>query len=246
MTFSPNEHYRFSLKEGMSGWDVWAVQIALNATPGKPGLVEDGAFGPLTGSAVRELQARLGVTVDGICGPQTQATLCVRECNAVQHVAPGGLLKGVCLGESGGIIPATSPPYPDGSRDYFALQDNLNQPSQAALKEAADIGLQARAVGMRVRSAFEDFLGQPGAQSEEQAWRLAVLSYNWPAAANQIAAGHTTSWTYIEAGTGARRRLSDPAPWVEAYGIPGVTTGLDWTHFYVAGKVVYVKSWAVS
>jgi hypothetical protein len=243
--FSPTEHYRYSLKQGMSGWEVWVIQIALNSTPAKPGLAEDGVFGPVTAAAVRELQANLGVTVDAICGPQTQAALCVRECNAIKHVVPTGLLKGVCLGESGGIIPATSPVYPNGSRDYFALQDNLNKPSQAALREAANLALQARNVAEARRSAYEFFLGQPGAKTAEEAWRLAVLSYNWPAAANQIAAGHADTWIYTESGTGIHRKLSAPAPWVEAYGIPGVSTGLDWCHFYVSSKVVYVKNWSV-
>jgi hypothetical protein len=246
VTFSPNEKYRYSLKEGMSGWDVWACQIALNSTLGKPGLVEDGVFGPITTAAVRIIQGHLGITVDGICGPQTQASICVRECNAVHHVVPTGLLKGACLGESGGIIPATSVLYPNGSRDYGPLQDNLNLPSQAALKEAFDIVLQAREVAGRIKSTYVSFHGQPGAQSQETAWRLAVLNYNWPAAANQIAAGHADTWIYVESGTGIKRRLSDRAPWVEAYGIPGVTTGLDWTHFYVASKVAYVTSWTVS
>lgn len=244
--FSPNEHYRYSLKLGMSGFDVWAVQIALNATPAKPRLAEDGSFGPVTAAAVRELQANLGVKVDAICGPQTQAALCVRECNAVKHVVPTGLLKGICLGESGGIIPTTSTVYPNGSRDYGPLQDNLTHPSQAALREAFDVVLQAREVAERVESTFVSFHGQAGAKSEEDAWRLAVLNYNWPAAANQIAAGHADTWIYTEAGTGAHRKLNVPAPWVQTYGIPGVSTGLDWCHFYVASKVVYVQSWTVA
>lgn len=245
MTFVPNEHYRYSLRQGMSGFDCWAVQIAFNATPGKPRLVEDGIFGPATVAAVKALQQHLGVTVDGICGPQTQASLCVRECDAIQHVVPAGLLKGICLGESGGIIPTTSTLYPNGSRDYGPLQDNLTHPAQAALKEAFDVVLQAREVAERVRSTFASFHGQPGAKSEEDAWRLAVLNYNWPAAANQIAAGHADTWIYTESGTGVHRKLSAPAPWVEAYRIPGVRTGLDWCHFYVATKAVYVKNWSV-
>lgn len=244
--FQPNEHYRFSLKQGMSGPDVWAVQIALNATPGKPGLAEDGAYGSHTVGAVEALQGHLGVKVDGICGPQTQAALCIRECNAErQHAVPTGLLKGICLGESGGIIPTTSSLYPNHSRDYGPLQDNLTAPTQQALREAFDIVLQAKEVAGRVRSTFESFHGQPGAKSTETAWRLAVLNYNWPAAANQIAAGHQQTWTYIESGTQIKRHLIDPAPWVEQYGVPGVRTGLEWCEFYVAGKVVYVKSWTV-
>ena len=242
--FSPNEHYRYSLKQAMSGWDVWSIQIALNATPGKPRLVEDGVFGPATAAAVKTIQGHLGVTVDGICGPQTQSALCVRECNAVQHVVPAGLLKGICLGESGGIIPTTSAVYPNGSRDYGPLQDNLTSPSQAALREAFNVVLQAHEVAERVKSTFISFHGQPGAHSTEEAWRLAVLNYNWPAAANQIAAGHGDTWTY--SSEGKRYRLADPVPWVEAFHIPNVRTGWDWCRHYIDSKAVYVKTWSVA
>lgn len=244
-TFQPNEHYRFSLKAGMSGPDVWAVQITLNATPWKPGLAEDGVYGPRTVEAVETIQRRLAVKVDGVCGPITQSTLCVRECDLVQHVVPAGLLKGICLGESGGIIPTTSPVYPNGSRDYGPLQDNLSSPSQQALREAFDIVLQAKEVAGRVKSTFVSFRGQLGAKTAEDAWKLAVLNYNWPAAANQIAAGHQATWVYVESGTGTKRHLADPAPWVEQYGVPGVRTGLDWCRFYVASKIIYVKSWTI-
>lgn len=244
--FAPNEHYRFSLREGMSGWDVWAVQIALNGTPGKPGLVEDGVFGDRTRKSVTNLQVNLHVTGDGIVGPQTQAALCARECEAVKHVVPVGLVKGICFGESSGIIPSTSSRYPNGSRDYGPLQDNLTAPSQAALREAFDVALQARGVAGARRSAYESFLGKPGAKTMEEAWRLAVLNYNWPAAAEQLADGHGASWTYVESGTGVVRKLADAAPWVEALGVPGVRSGLDWCTFYVDSKVVYVSSWTVS
>jgi hypothetical protein len=242
-TWHPNNTYRFSFRKGMSGWDVWAIQVALNGSGHS--LVLDGAFGPLTDAAVRAVQTALHVTVDGIMGPQTQAALCAAECaRAELHLTPKGLLKGICFGESGGIIPATSTLYPNGSRDYGPLQDNLLNPSDADLREAFNVRLQAREVGVQRLSAYDFFHGQPGAQSQEEAWRLAVLSYNWPAAANKIAAGLGSSWTYTSEGH--QYKLADPAPWIERIGVAGVSTGWEWAKFYIDTKVVYVTSWSVS
>lgn len=58
---------------GDSGDDVLDLQKALNAFG--YGLVEDGDFGPQTDAAVRDFQARHGLTVDGLVGPQTRETL---------------------------------------------------------------------------------------------------------------------------------------------------------------------------
>lgn len=243
----PNENYHVSLKRGMSGWDVWAIQIALNARGSK--LTLDGVFGAATEASVLSVQAALGVTRDGIMGPQTQSALCVAECaSAEERVTPKGLLKGICLGESGGIIPATSTAYSNGSRDYGPLQDNLLNPSEAQLREAFNPRLQAHEVGEARRSAFDFFLGQPGAPDDAEAWRLAVLSYNWPAAANEIAAGRGDTWTYTSSGK--KYHLSDSAPWIEAIGAHQgarlIRTGWEWCTFYINTKVVYVTSWSVS
>lgn len=247
MTLTPTENYRYSFKKGMTGWDVETIQIAINAAGFSANLVEDGEFGPKTDAAAKVLQGRLNVTVDGVVGPQTQSALCARESNHAElHITPKGLIKGICFGESGGIIPTTSPLYPNKTRDYGPFQDNLLAPSQQALKEAFSPPIQAKSVALDRRSKYEFYRRQPEGDTAEKAWRLAVLSYNWPAAANQIAAGHGDTWTYVEEGTGAKRKLADPAPWIEAYHVAGVRTGWDWCKFYIDSKVVYVTSWSVS
>jgi peptidoglycan hydrolase-like protein with peptidoglycan-binding domain len=227
----------------MEGFDVWAVQIALNAHGAA--LTEDGDFGPLTESAVKAAQVGLRITVDGIAGPQTQAALCAAECARAESArgTPVGLLKGMCFGESGGIIPTTSPLYPNGTRDYGPFQDNKANPTQAQLREAFDprAGAATLASFLNAKHATYALVAV-----NEEAWRLAVLSFNWPAAAYQIANGNGDTWVYTESGTGAKRHLADPAPWVESYGITGVSTGWDWVRFYVATKVVYVKSWGTT
>lgn len=228
----------------MSGWDVQTLQIAINGSTLKPDLVEDGSFGSLTESAVRKTQTNLGITVDGIAGPQTQMHLCARECESIHNCVPKGLLKGICFGESGGIIPATSSIYPNGSRDYGPLQDNLTNPSQTRLRGAFNVALQARVVGHEINTTFNRLHGMLGAHTNEQAWRLAIAYYNWPAGANAIARGERDTWVYVS--NGKHYKLEDPAPWVEQYHVSGVRTGLEWINFYVNSKITYVNSWTIS
>ena len=59
---------------GASGDVVRRAQRALRRTPNL-GLVVDGVFGPATEAAVKEFQEGAGLTVDGIVGPNTWAAL---------------------------------------------------------------------------------------------------------------------------------------------------------------------------
>lgn len=56
-----------------SGADVTALIDALNAKGYK--LTNDGLFGPAVDAAVRDLQTKAGLTVDGVVGPKTLAVL---------------------------------------------------------------------------------------------------------------------------------------------------------------------------
>lgn len=62
------------LRFGDRGPDVAALQQSLQAAGFSPGVV-DGIFGPRTEAAVRQAQEALGVTVDGLAGPETLARL---------------------------------------------------------------------------------------------------------------------------------------------------------------------------
>lgn len=63
-----------TLREGASGAGVLALQVYLNGVIGA-GLVEDGEFGPATTAAVRELQRRAAITIDGIYGEDSADAL---------------------------------------------------------------------------------------------------------------------------------------------------------------------------
>lgn len=64
-----------TLQRGSSGSEVKTLQHVLNAWYPTLHLVEDGAFGPATETAVKYLQTKAGLTSDGIVGPKTRAVL---------------------------------------------------------------------------------------------------------------------------------------------------------------------------
>lgn len=69
----PREGGKFA-KKGDSGEEVQNTQAAINAIS-KSTLKEDGEFGPKTDRAVKKFQQVAGLTVDGIVGPKTAASL---------------------------------------------------------------------------------------------------------------------------------------------------------------------------
>ena len=244
-TLRPNEHYRTSFKYGMVGWDVATIQIALNDRAEGHALEVDGEFGPLTKAAVERAQRAVGAVVDGIAGPETQSRMCVAASRLAQGHLPHDLLKGIVLGESSGIIPTTSPAYADGSRDYGPWQAHSLDPLNPASFFKPLV--MAERVAQRLAAAFAKFEPEPYCQHSplgpaQAAWRLAVLSYNWPEAAEQIALGREAVWRYADMG-GHMITLNEPAKWVEAMGLPGVVTGMDWCEFYTSSKCVYVTNW---
>jgi hypothetical protein len=257
MILRPTSEYRSVFKLGMpDGWDIQTIQIAINSfiSSGIALLVEDGSYGSLTDARVRSMQKILGIKVDGIVGQQTQIALCDQECIRYEvHVTPRGLLRGICHGESGCIIPTTSVLYTNKTRDYGPLQDNIKEPTQTQLREAYSPGIQAKRVGKEIRNQQSIYFGQPGAISVEKSWRLAVLHYNWPAASDQIAAGHGNTWTYAEYINGPRYSLADNAPWINRVGkATQGWSGWRWCESYINTKVIgpdplhpYVTSWIV-
>ena len=63
-----------SLRRGLIGWDVAALQFQL-AAHGFPSGTFDGVFGPRVDTALRRYQEWAGLAVDGIAGPSTLGAL---------------------------------------------------------------------------------------------------------------------------------------------------------------------------
>ena len=74
MTSVPTDQ---SLKPGMSGSSVTALQQALTQLGYNPGTA-DGSYGPSTTQAVTAFQAAKGLTADGVAGPATLAAINTR------------------------------------------------------------------------------------------------------------------------------------------------------------------------
>ena len=63
-----------TMRKGMRGWDVAALQFLLASRGYGPGGY-DGGFGPNTDAAVRRYQSAAGLTADGLAGPATLGAL---------------------------------------------------------------------------------------------------------------------------------------------------------------------------
>lgn len=94
---------------------VKAIQRRINSYGGySPAVVEDGTYGPETAEAVKWLQGRLGVGVDGVVGPTTARAMfkdLLLWYGGVYHV-PASQLHGFVMLESGydpGAVGVVSP-----------------------------------------------------------------------------------------------------------------------------------------
>jgi hypothetical protein len=63
------------LRRGSQGPKVVSLQKMLNLHGASPAVAVDGWFGAATDAAVRDLQSRWGVTIDGVVGPETYERL---------------------------------------------------------------------------------------------------------------------------------------------------------------------------
>jgi peptidoglycan hydrolase-like protein with peptidoglycan-binding domain len=84
------------------GISVAAVQRAL-------GITADGVFGPQTRRAVKRFQRANGLAVDGVVGPQTLAALGLRAKDSSASGDPSATLERIAACESGGDPTAISP-----------------------------------------------------------------------------------------------------------------------------------------
>jgi N-acetylmuramoyl-L-alanine amidase len=117
-SWSLGDRLLFLTSPNLRGDDVASLQACLARLGFDSGKV-DGIFGPLTADALRELQANLGVTVDGTCGPATVRLIAtissqsgtgpgVSVLRDMLHGSPGSLAATrVVLGHFGGLSPLT-------------------------------------------------------------------------------------------------------------------------------------------
>ena len=80
-----------SLRSGTKSDEVKYLQQAL-ATGGYYTGAIDGSFGPMTLAAVKAYQTKMGLTVDGIAGPQTLGSLNLTQSGSTQGTAPAPIV----------------------------------------------------------------------------------------------------------------------------------------------------------
>jgi peptidoglycan hydrolase-like protein with peptidoglycan-binding domain len=184
----PNQSVPIALREGDTGWPIYALQSGLNTLLGA-GLKKDGDFGAKTTKKVRAWQKRIGLGPDGVAGVMTMSTMATalaKDADGVEGV-PDGLARSLMDGESaynfgavnwnvGGGVDVSlmqhrvfGPPY-DLERLRFGYS-----PARAIRRAMANL--------LDAADDFEDgpwVLSLPRTQRREACLRLGLMAHNWP------------------------------------------------------------------
>jgi hypothetical protein len=239
--WNPTTSYRYSLKKGMAGFDVAALQVNLHVEV-------DGAYGRLTKKAVNHFQLAADLEVDGVAGLATQEALCVKLSTPAARTEelPVGLLKSIMSNESGFAVGAVSKHPSDAGLDIGAYQrsSGAGPGSQDFYRYAFDIRSSAYTTATEIRGAHDAqpqpvssrYLDELAANDTDRfRWLMATLAHNWPVASHNIprygrvfrydttADDREAEWI-VQASGG---RLHTPREWVTAY-VTAATKFVDW------------------
>ncbi len=248
----PNSNFRYAFKEGFNGWDVYAIQVALNSHQKTFPITEDGFFGPQTKECVlREQRNHHLAVVDGVIGQKTQIKICESEARLAEtdNRIPIGLLLGLAQGESGLFFAAVSGPNWNNSYDAGAIQDNIEAAqlgSLSAWRKGFNLRVGFHETGLKLRTQYDGYYGDPGCKTIKDTWFTALTYHNWPAAADKMAKGEFDSWQYYAIGSdgaGHYYGVDDPAYWVVQASGGRLSTARQWRDDYIQSKIIYVKNW---
>lgn len=235
----PARAYRYSLKKGMEGHDVWALQLYL-------GVTDDGVFGDATEAAVKTFQKGERLTVDGIAGLITQRALIVKVGGpyTTEFKLPKYLLSSLVDGESGWALGCVNWSVPGGV-DCGAIQDRVTWAGgpggvpESRWREAFGPESLRKTAGEQRARKDKFYAGRakskggtgkyPGVTTHQSAWELAILYHNWPAGATHLLKGEPLS--------------EEPAKWVLDIGVRGVESPADWARFYIGRMTTLVTNW---
>jgi hypothetical protein len=216
------------LKRGLKHWAVMALQVNL-------GVTVDGDFGAATEHAVKAFQAKHGLKSDGVAGVVTQRRI-VAAFSATpnaKHGMPSRLMESIAQNESGFWLAAFAPHPSDGGFDLGAFQQSFPTPgTRATYLAALEVIGMAERTAAKLAERYAAFV--PRLHDRRRAWELAVLSHNWPTAADNLSRtghvykdpsrdNHTEAWIV----TASRGRLHTPLEWVNSY-IARATLLVDW------------------
>lgn len=226
----PGRSFRYTLRTGVRGHDVWALQLNLNEAGF--GLAVDGVFGAITEQAVRDYQRWRTIAADGVAGPTTQRYLALELLRPSQrdHRIPLGLMRGVTEGESGWFVGAVNWGVAGGVDCGWTQRRVLERDfSDEAFRAAFSGRTSFSRLAVSLREDKDRFHGRPGAPTDARAWELATLAHNWPAGAEVLARGGALS--------------DEPAEWVQRIGVPDVETPAEWAEHYILRAAAYVSRW---
>lgn len=223
-----------TFKLGSKGMGVWAIQRCLNSFIDLGfKTAEDGVFAERTEINVKAYQGMVKLKTDGIVGPATQMRLaqsCIVRVDPEKTV-PKNLLGALIRGESGGYIAAVNHSVPGGTDCGFVQRRVYNGATHATILEAFDPMYQIKKLKEDFNDLFKQFSRFAAVRSRpdaaEYAWRLAVLSHNWPAGAQQLAEGSALSDTKKATWVPASVKFPDGEP---------VNTYAEWAEFYSMGS----------
>lgn len=238
---NPATDYRYSLKKGMLGTDVAALQINFED------LIVDADFGEATEAEVIDFQQKHGLEDDGVAGPVTQRKLIVQRSQEATKIydLPAGLLKSIVANESNFNVAAVSHHPSDGGLDVGAYQRSSGKQigtqafyqdayniRSAALKSAADIKEVFENLSDPVPSRYLDDMA--GGNKEKFKWQLAILSHNWPYAAENI----PKYGVIYKFDLG---QDEEPQQWIIDASAGRLETPRQWVYSYVERSTVYIK-----
>jgi len=246
--------FNYTLKQGMSGIAVWALQRALNDIGRSRVLLLDGDYGANTEEAVAQFQKKTsGLVPDGVAGPLTQRKIVgiLADMREAVFDGPDGILRSVCQYEGGWLVAPLNWSTPGGV-DCGAVQRRVVQSdfgNDAVIERAFNTRYQLNLLANSLKELHDTFIGRAGVNgNHELAWRLAILNHNYPYAAQQISkvgvSGLSSYWRtaqswVVDAGV----RFPDGA---------AVRTPLEWCEHYALGNrshddkgqaVALVTSW---
>lgn len=234
----PSEDFRYSLKKGMRGTDVAALQINLSRTK------VDGVFGKKTKRKIRVWQAAHLLNPDGIAGPITQGKLVSARCYRInkKYKFPKGLLKSIASNESGFYVGSMGFHGSDSGADIgvFARSTGNSPGSQEFLYSAYNIKESAEWTAKNLVEIYQE-LSTPvsswylsnlaNGDRNKFLWQLSIFNHNWPVGAFNIARyGEATSDDDADAQwiiNATRGRLRTPREWVCSY-IERATVFIKW------------------
>lgn len=184
----PTEAYKYrplrQVDEPISGWDVYALQTALNGLSGLDvELSLDGEFGKLCDRAVKKYQRRNDLLEDGIAGVITQRSIVLKYARTLRGELPRGLLKGQIEYESSFWLGNFSAARNDGTRDCGVAQRNT---AYTLPIDGFDVPESIAALADQIAAKFHEYRDE-GNVSRRRCWELAAGSWNAPAWTDRLA-----------------------------------------------------------